>query len=470
MTVFSTPGFNITEFSRYRSVEGQYTDQFIKSSRCVKLGETEKDVSVAVSESFRDRMEVLKEAHAPKEIRGVVVSDPEFAEFIGIFVDSVAKKDSGGKSTDDGNFRLENINSDAPVVNIINAICLEAIRRKASDIHIQGTKKGVSVRLRMDGVLQTVRNLDRSIFENLVSRVKVMAGLTVMESRLCQDGRMAVQAGDKKLDFRVSIVPSVTGQDIVLRLFNSESEALALGQLGFSDENFRKINEALKFPYGMILATGPTGSGKTTTLHAMLREMDLEHLKVVTIEDPVEKVIDGIEQIQVNDEIGLTFEGILRRILRHDPDVIMVGEIRDGETAGLAVRSALPGHLILSTIHTNDSISAVARLRNLGIEPYLIAGTLRASIAQRLVRKLCPECGGKGCASCSSTGFAGRTAVSEVLMVDDAVRGMIERGDSDSEIRRHLAGNGFQTLRDDAARKISAGISSREEMMREGLA
>lgn len=468
MTIIKTPEFNITEFSMYRNVAGQYTDQFIKSSRCVKLSESDKYVSVAVSESFKDKIIVLKEAHAPKEIKTIVVSDSEFAEFIGIFVDSVTKKVGGQRITDD-NFRLENINSDAPVVNIINAICLEAIRRKASDIHIQGTKKSVNVRLRMDGVLQTVRMLDRSIFENLVSRVKVMSGLNVMESRLCQDGRMAVQVGEKKLDFRVSIVPSVTGQNIVLRLFNSESETLTLEQLGFSEDNFMKINGALKFPYGMILATGPTGSGKTTTLHAMLKEMDLEHLKIVTIEDPVEKVIDGVEQIQVNDEIGLSFESVLRRILRHDPDVIMVGEIRDGETAELAVRSALTGHLILSTIHTNDSISAVTRLRNLGIEPYLIAGTLKTCIAQRLVRRICPECGGKGCASCNSTGFMGRTAVSEVFMVDDTVRTMIERGDNDSEIRKYMAECGFSTLRDDAMRKISSGISSREEVMREGL-
>ena len=219
-------------------------------------------------------------------------------------------------------YRLEDINSDSPVVNIINAICLEAIRRGASDIHIQGEKDFVNVRLRIDGVLQSVRKLEKHVFDSLVSRVKVMSGLNVMENRLCQDGRMSVQVQDKKLDFRVSVVPSVCGQNIVLRLFDNGDEELTLEELGFSKENLKKLNSALNNPYGMILATGPTGSGKTTTLHALIKKMDKEHLKIVTIEDPVEKTIDGIEQIQVNDEINLTFENILRHVLRHDPDVM----------------------------------------------------------------------------------------------------------------------------------------------------
>ena len=395
-----------------------------------------------------------------------IVKESDFAEFIGNFVDK-GFKDSGIK--EESYFNLEDISGDAPVVNVINAICLEAIRKKASDIHIQGTKDSVSVRLRMDGVLQTVRQLDRNILNPLVSRLKVMSGLNVMENRLCQDGRMSVQTAGKKLDFRVSIVPAVTGQNIVLRLFNTESEELPLDLLGFSEENLTEIRKALHLPYGMILATGPTGSGKTTTLHAMLKEMDKEHLKIVTIEDPVEKEIDGIEQIQVNDEIGLTFGSILRRILRQDPDVIMVGEIRDTETAELAVRSALTGHLILSTLHTNDSVSAVTRLRNLGIEPYLIAGVLRMSIAQRLVRKACPSCVGTGCDDCDFTGYKGRTVVSEVFSVNENTSEMIERGNSDSEIRKYLLQGKFSTLQDSAKQKVKEGISTKEEMMREGL-
>ncbi len=461
--------FDITGFSSYRDVEGQYTREFIRGSRCVKVEETADGVVVAVSEISRKSTDVLKKVHSGKRIDAIVVKDSDFALFIGKFVEGAARV----PSAPDGNqnaFRLEDINSDAPVVNIINAICLEAIRKNASDIHIQGEKHTVDVRFRMDGVLHTVRKLDRSIFDTLVSRIKVMAGLNVMENRLCQDGRMSVLVEGKKMDFRVSIVPAVNGQNIVLRLFNSDMEELSLDQLGFSDANLRMIRKSLKLPYGMILATGPTGSGKTTTLHAMLREMDREHLKIVTIEDPVEKIIEGVEQIQVNDEIGLSFSSILRRILRQDPDVIMVGEIRDSETAELAIRSALTGHLILSTLHTNDSLSTVTRLRNLGIEPYLIAGVLKTSIAQRLIRKTCTDCYGKGCEGCSFTGFRGRSVVSEVLAVDDTLCGMIGEGENPSEMQKYILRRGFVTLKQDAAAKVSDGISCNEELMREGLA
>ena len=462
------PEFNILEFSDYKNVDGQYTSQFIKSSRCVKINESDNDVTVAVARGKTNSIKILEQAHRNKEIKQIVVKDSDFAEFIGKFVDSTAEI-TLTLNEENKEYRLEDINSDSPVVNIINAICLEAIRRGASDIHIQGEKDFVNVRLRIDGVLQSVRKLEKHVFDSLVSRVKVMSGLNVMENRLCQDGRMSVQVQDKKLDFRVSVVPSVCGQNIVLRLFDNGDEELTLEELGFSKENLIKLNSALNNPYGMILATGPTGSGKTTTLHALIKKMDKEHLKIVTIEDPVEKTIDGIEQIQVNDEINLSFENILRHVLRHDPDVIMVGEIRDKETAELAVRSALTGHLILSTIHTNDSVGAVSRLRNLGIEPYLISGTLRTVLAQRLVRKTCKECGGKGCGFCSFTGFSGRTAISEIFDVDEKISSMIESQSSDAEIRNYIKTLGFKTLKEDAALKIKSGISTKDEIMREGL-
>ena len=461
-------GFDILEFAGFRNVEGQYTHEFIKSSRCVKISEAKNEVVTAVSQSYLDSIKILEQAHEPKMVKSIIVKDSDFAEFIGNFVDNVEKAFSIQNETDD-RYSLVDISEDAPAVNIINAICLEAIRRGASDIHIQGTKGRVNVRLRIDGVLQTVRSFDKSVFESVVSRVKIMSGLNVMENRLCQDGRMSVQTDGKKLDFRVSIVPSVAGQNAVLRLFNSDREVFSLEELGFSKGNLNKIKASLKSPYGMILATGPTGSGKTTTLHAMLKEMDAEHLKIVTIEDPVEKMIEGIEQIQVNDEIGLTFESVLRRILRHDPDVIMVGEIRDSETAELAVRAALTGHLILSTIHTNDSVSAVSRLKNLGIEPYLVAGTLQAVLAQRLVRKTCAECKGEGCENCGWTGYRGRTAVSEVFSIDETCRAKIEKNESESELKKYLSNQGFRTLKEDAEFKIKSGVSSKDEIAREGL-
>lgn len=468
MKKIETDNFNILEFSDYKNVIGQYTNQFIKSSRCIKINETEKEVAVAVSQNSKNDICLLKLVHKGKELKSVIIKDSDFAEFIGKFVDRTTENTSA-VNKEKKEYRLEDINSDSPVVNIINAICLEAIRRGASDIHIQGTKEYVDVRLRIDGVLQSIRKLEKHVFESLVSRVKVMSGLNVMENRLCQDGRMSVQLQDKKLDFRVSVVPSVSGQDIVLRLFNGEDEELTLEELGFSKENLNKLNSVLNYPYGMILATGPTGSGKTTTLHALLKKMDKDHLKIVTIEDPVEKIIDGIEQIQVNDEINFTFENILRHVLRHDPDVIMVGEIRDKETAELAVRSALTGHLILSTLHTNDSVGAVSRLKNLGIEPYLIAGTVRTVLSQRLVRKTCNDCKGKGCENCGFTGFKGRTAVSEIFEVDEKVSSMIEKEMSDAEIKNYIKSCGFKSLKEDAQLKIKDGISNKDEIMREGL-
>lgn len=468
MNKVTADSFDITKFSWYKDIKGQYLESFIKSSRCVKIKETDSSVLIAVAEAARKNTEVLIKVHSPKTIKLEIVKDTDFAEFIGNFVDCKSFLEVN-QTNEFSSFILEDINNDSPVVNIINAICLEAIRRKASDIHIQGTKTGLCVRLRIDGVLQTVRTFDKSFFDNLVSRIKVMAGLNVMENRLCQDGRMTVFTGGTNLDFRVSIIPSVSGQNIVLRLFNRETENLSLEDLGFSNENLKKINAAINIPYGMILVTGPTGSGKTTTLHSIINKMDKDHLKIVTIEDPVEKVIDGIEQIQVNDEINLTFENILRRVLRHDPDVIMVGEIRDKETAELAVRSALTGHTILSTLHTNDSISAITRLQNLGIEPYLIAGTVKSVIAQRLVRKTCKYCKGQGCQLCNSTGYNGRTAVGEVFLVDDKIIKIIEEGKPDFELRDYLVSGGFKTLKDDAKQKVKEKISTKAELQREGL-
>ena len=460
--------FNILEFANFKDIEGQYTLEFIKNSRCVKIKESKNEVISAVSQSYAENVKILEQAHMPKKVKAVFVKDSDFAEFIGNFADSKAENYFQKKESEK-EYLLEEIRSDAPAVNIINAICLEAIRRGASDIHIQGSKSSVNVRLRIDGVLQTVHSFDKSVFETVVSRVKIMSGLNVMENRLCQDGRMSVQTDGKKLDFRVSIIPSVTGQDVVLRLFNSEEEEFSLEELGFSKDNLVKIKDSLKNPYGMILVTGPTGSGKTTTLHAMLKQMDTNHLKIVTIEDPVEKVIDEIEQIQVNDEIGLSFESVLRRILRHDPDVIMVGEIRDSETAKLAVRAALTGHLILSTLHTNDSFSAVSRLKNLGIEPYLVAGTLKTVVAQRLVRKVCTVCNGQGCEICSGTGYKGRTAVSEVFSLDENGRVIIEKKENESELKKYFIKPGFLTLKEDAKLKVQNGISTKVEMTREGL-
>ena len=458
--------FDIKEFSSFRNIAEQYSDAFIKSQKAVIAENNENELKILCAESSDCTQEFFTKIHNGKAILIEKVKDTEFSEFIGKYVEvSFESTEIQTKSE----FSLEEISSDAPCVNIINAICLEAIRRNCSDIHIQNTASSVNIRFRIDGVLQTVKVLNRSVLQPLVNRIKVMSGLNVMENRLCQDGRMSVSADGKNYDFRVSVVPCVGGQSIVLRLFNIEEKALSLEELGFSPDNYKKLSNALHLSNGLILATGPTGSGKTTTLHALLSKMDRKHLKIVSIEDPVEKELEGVDQIQINDEIGLTFESTLRRILRQDPDVIMVGEIRDKETAELCVRASLTGHLVLSTLHTNDSIGSVTRLKNLGVESYLIADVLRLSLAQRLVRKVCTKCNGKGCNECSKTGFKGRTCVSEVFEADENVRNLIEKDCSEGEIKTYLKKNGFSNLFEDAKNKVKEKITTQEELFREGL-
>ncbi len=460
--------FDITAFSSYKSIKDQYTNDFIKNNKTVVVSNDENKLVIAKSDKSKLGDNYFNSLHKNKNVSFLKIKDRDFSEFIGSCVELGCKGQINTKNRI-ADFNLESISSDAPIVNIINAICLEAIRKNCSDIHIQNTKDHIKIRLRIDGVLQTVKTLEGSLTDSLVNRIKVMSGLNVMENRLCQDGRMTVSSDGQVYDFRVSIVPCITGQSIVLRLFNIKNKNLTLEDLGFSAANYKKLDKALKLSNGMILATGPTGSGKTTTLHALISKMDKEHLKIVTIEDPVEKEIEGVDQIQVNNEIGLTFESILRRLLRQDPDVIMVGEIRDKETAQLAVRAALTGHLILSTLHTNDSAGAFFRLRNLGIENYLVADVLRMSLAQRLVRKVCPYCKGKGCDECSNTGFKGRTCVSEIIECDDEIREMVERGCTETELRTLLKKKSFKTLQQDALQQLKKGITTREELITEGL-
>lgn len=458
---------NILEFSSYRTVKNQYTDDFIKFNRCVKYSEDFSVVTVLVSDNYKENIDILRQIHAPKQIEVVTVKDSDFVEFIGTHVEK--SQITNNKSKNDNSISLENISNDAPVVNIINAICLSALRKNASDIHIQCDRDCIRIRFRIDGVLQTVKSIDKDLFSPLVSRIKVMSNMNIMENRLCQDGRMSVVADNKNIDFRVSIVPTATGQSVVLRIFDNKNELLELEDLGFSETTFDLLIKSLSLPYGMLLATGPTGSGKTTTLHSLINKMDKEHLKIITIEDPVEKEITGVDQIQVNNEIGLTFENVLRRVLRQDPDVIMIGEIRDKETAELAVRAALTGHLILSTLHTNDSFSAITRLKNLGIDSYLISGVLKICLAQRLVRKTCKQCCGIGCEYCNNTGYKGRTAISEIFEIDDEITKMIDQEMPESKIKSYALKQGFISLNADAKEKVKFGITTNNELLREGI-
>jgi len=379
---------------------------------------------------------------------------------------------------------------EAPAVRLINELLALAVRSRASDLHFEPFKDRMRVRLRVDGVLKSVREVPKKMVPAVISRLKIMANLDIAEKRLPQDGRIMVKAGGKEIDIRVSTLPTYFGERVVLRLLMKESILYSTKELGLLPEDYQKFMKLISSPHGIILVTGPTGSGKTTTLYAALSEINREEINVITVEDPVEYQLDGISQVQVKPEIGLTFASALRSILRQDPDVIMIGEIRDTETAEIAIQSALTGHLVFSTLHTNDAPSSITRLIDMEIEPFLVASSVIGVIAQRLVRKVCPHCRelytpteeekrelgltgfsgkfarGRGCEHCLGTGYLGRTAIYEILPADKEIKRMIlERRDSD-EIKEVAVRRGMKTLKMDGAQKVAMGITTPEEVLR----
>lgn len=444
----------------------QYERAFILNKGALKLSETENELHIGIVEdNDRELKQFLEGFHLPKKVIFKKIEKAEFAAFIGST--TVYEGESSQKKK--SNFILENVEQDAPINNLINGLCIEAVEMGASDIHIEAQRESVQVRYRIDGVLRLVKRLEASIFQQLSNRIKVMAGLNTLELRLPQDGRMSVSLKEKQQDMRVSIVPVADGESIVLRLFQESGEVFSLEDLGFSKNDLNALKKAIRLPYGMVMLSGPTGSGKTTTLHSLLSLLPAMDLKIITLEDPVERYVKGINQIQINEAININFDSMLRRVLRQDPNVIMVGEIRDEATAELALRSALTGHLILSTIHTNDSAGIIPRLTNMGIAPYLIAAALSYCSAQRLVRRLCVKCKGKGCDNCGGIGYKGRTVIGEVFCVDEEIRALIEKEKPVDEIRKVLAKKGMKTLFDHGMEKVKKGITSREELEREAL-
>jgi general secretion pathway protein E len=380
--------------------------------------------------------------------------------------------------------------NDAPVIRMINALLTQAVRDNASDIHIEPFETRSVVRFRVDGTLKDVVEPHRALHAALVSRIKVMAELDIAEKRLPQDGRIALRLAGRPVDVRVSTLPTGHGERVVMRLLDKEAGRLNLAKLGMSQTTLAAIQELVAQPHGIVLVTGPTGSGKTTTLYAALSCVDAGVTNVMTVEDPIEYDLDGISQTQVNPRIEMDFARALRAILRQDPDVIMIGEIRDLETAQIAVQSSLTGHLVLATLHTNDSVSAVTRLTDMGVEPFLLSSSLIGVLAQRLVRRLCPSCReaytpdetelaafGKtgapaqlyrpvGCTACGQTGYRGRTGIYELLLVDDRLRSKIHAQDSEQELREHAHRHGMSSLREDALRWVASGDTSLEEVIR----
>lgn len=400
------------------------------------------------------------------------------------------------EETDDINLQeLQQATMEAPVVTLVNAILADAAKRRASDIHIEPYEKIFRVRFRVDGVLQEIMSPPLRLKNPLVSRLKVMAGLDIAERRLTQDGRIKLKMGmGGELDIRVSILPTLFGEKVVMRLLDKSNLQLDMAKLGFDPQTLNDFQEAIHKPYGMILITGPTGSGKSTTLYSALSELNNPDVNISTAEDPVEYNLVGINQVQVREQIGLTFAACLRSFLRQDPDIIMVGEIRDLETAQIAVKAALTGHLVLSTLHTNDAPSTVDRLINMGVEPFLLTSSINIVAAQRLVRRICENCKepteispevlinlgvdpaevgnrfptfhGRGCSNCNGSGYRGRLAIYEVMVLHEPLKELILRDASAIELKREAVKLGMSTLRMSALQKVRDGLTTVAETVR----
>ncbi|MDR0933175.1 MAG: GspE/PulE family protein [Victivallales bacterium] len=368
---------------------------------------------------------------------------------------------------------LRSMAGEAKIVRLVNDIFTRAVELGASDIHIEPGEDNVSVRCRVDGVLTEIINTPLSQFPAIASRIKLLGGLNIAESRLPQDGRTNIQLGRQELDMRISTIPILTGESIVLRLLNQEAISFDLGILGMSETHLAQFKKIIQIPHGIILVVGPTGSGKTTTLYSVINQLNDNKKKIITIEDPVEYKTAGLCQMQVNSKIGVTFAAGLRSIVRQDPDIILVGEIRDRETADIAINAALTGHLVLSTLHTNDAVGAVTRLLDMGVENFLVSSALFGVLSQRLVRKICPDChgkttdgGGNKCRKCNGSGYKGRCGIFELLTVSDQLRSAINRSASSSELEAIAVKEGMVTLQEDGLSKVKAGVTTAEELNR----
>ena len=444
------------------------------------------------------------EVHVNTELETVICTDQEFNNLVGRIYGSYSglgglledmevertEEPERGEMTEDVEVSsLHNMAEEAPVVRLVNSIIAQAIREEASDVHISPEKDHVQIRFRVDGKLHEVPAPPKKMFLPIISRLKILANMDIALSRIPQDGRFSVRMDKKEINIRSSTLPTIYGENMVLRLLDTGSGIYSLEHLGMSAEDRDKLEPMINKPYGMILSTGPTGSGKSTTLYSILKRINKPDINIITIEDPVEYRMDKIRQIQLNRKAGMNFAGGLRAIMRQDPDVIMVGEIRDPETATIAVQAALTGHRVLSTVHTNDAAGAITRFIDMGIEPFLVSSVMLVSIAQRLVRRVCPYCRkpytppkaaleywgldlvegaefyqGNGCFNCMDKGYKGRTGIYEVLIINDMVQDMILKRRSAQEITRAARQAGMlRTLREDAARKVAEGMTTLEE-------
>lgn len=482
---------------------GSFTVSFLKQHRVVPLREEEDCLCLAMADPTDQYAIKAMEMSAgvrispwvgvPAEVENALdrlykTEDPDLSGYAHNF------EDEDDRQTEQDIARLRDMASEAPVIRMVNQLINNAVELRASDIHIEPFERRLRVRYRLDGVLRDVDAPPHHLQAAIVSRIKIMAGLNIAERRLPQDGRIKITVRGKDIDMRISTIPVMFGESVVMRILDREEIRLDFEELGFSDPALPRFRETLNRPNGILLVTGPTGSGKTTTLYACLTELNKPNVKILTVEDPIEYQIEGINQVQVKPQIGLTFVHALRSFLRQDPDILMIGEIRDLETAEIAVQASLTGHLVLSTLHTNDAASSISRLLDMQVEDYLLASTVSGVLAQRLVRKLCPHCkephadnsgilerlGVKqiegqqlpplfkavGCSRCRGGGFLGRTTIVEFLPVTDRIRGLVLQHANAQELRRAAIEDGMSSMYDDGLRKIVDGITTIEEVLR----
>jgi len=488
-TVLALPLVGIEDYPAVPVGLDRIPARFLRASRVLPLSEDGEELTLAMADPADADAVASLRLLVGKPIRAQVAVPSELdAAFARLYGRLEEGQNPGQTRAVSGDVeRVRELGSDAPAVRAVNDLIERAARDRASDIHVEPLDGGLRVRFRVDGQLREVEAPHAAMAGAVASRIKVLAGLDVAEHRLPQDGRIRTTVGGREIDIRVSVVPTLWGEGVALRLLDREQVPLDLRKLGFAEDQAAGIERLLDRPHGILLVTGPTGSGKTTTLYAALTRLNRIDRKLLTVEDPVEYRLPGVNQVQVRPRIGLDFAAVLRSLLRHDPDVIMVGEIRDAETARIAVQAALTGHLVLSTLHTNDAAGAAPRLLDMGVEPYLLASVLVGVVGQRLVRTLCPACGAKvpppaelasrhrlsgsvgqarGCSACRQSGYAGRTLIAEVLSVDDGVRRQIlERADGPA-IERAAAAAGMRRMIEDGLAKAQQGLTSVEEVLR----
>ena len=501
------PVLSPQDFPQVPAIENTFSQRFLKQCKFVPVRLEDDQLTVAMADPLDSPTLETIQQHTGLEISVFLAAENEILDLVekfygsgssslGRIIEGIGEGDIDGLSEDliEDVEQLKDLASEAPVIRLVNLIISKAVESRASDVHIEPFEKDLKVRYRIDGILHDVERPPKKLKAAVVSRIKIMAKLNIAERRVPQDGRIKLKVLGREIDLRVSTLPTMYGESVVMRILDkSNTQLYELIRLGFPGDSLETMSDLIARPHGVLLVTGPTGSGKTTTLYSALRQINLPDKKIITVEDPVEYQMDGVNQIQVNTQIGLTFAKGLRHIVRQDPDVIMIGEIRDLETAEIAIRAALTGHLVFSTLHTNDAPGAITRLVDMGAEDYLIASSLMGVLAQRLVRVICPDCKkpltpddkvldelglvtgsrepvtvfeGQGCAKCSFAGYVGRIGIYELMLMNDELRRLtIKKADSNT-IRDAAVSNGMRRLREDGWLKVISGTTSVSEVLR----